>query len=88
MRLWKTLCYNGVEYPKYQISSDGDIRNAKGLVLKKHNDKDGYLNIHIKLEKGGRQNSTIRHRASGTMYIQTANRYIATSKPYRRRQTQ
>ena len=60
MIVWKNLCYNGIEYPKYQISSDGDIRNAKGLVLKKRNDKDGYLNIHIKLEKGGTQNSIVR----------------------------
>ena len=42
MEEWKTY----PEFPTYEVSSNGQVRNKKrGNILKSHEDKDGYLGV-------------------------------------------
>lgn len=68
--VWKTVIYQGEEYPKFEVSNLGRIRNVEtGRVLKQWVNKNGYCQINVSL--GGRGNTKIfkMHKAVAETFI-------------------
>lgn len=64
MEIWKTI----IEYPNYEVSSDGRVRNTKtGRVLRSSMNKDGYQYVGLCLN-GNRKNHKI-HRLVASIFI-------------------
>lgn len=57
------------EFPKYEISTTGDVRNKEtGRILKPRLDKDGYLRISLK-DENGKLKTRFIHRLVAITYI-------------------
>lgn len=68
--IWKTLVYQGKEYNKFEVSTDGQIRNANTqMVYKMHLNKTGYWQVCVSL--GSRKNKKIFkvHKAVAETFI-------------------
>ena len=55
------------DFDNYSISSEGQVRNNTGLILKPSNDKDGYLRVC--LYKNGKQKCHKVHRLVALAFI-------------------
>lgn len=69
MEVWKTI--NG--FPNYEISSFGNVRNSKGLILKPKKNKGGYLEVC--LCENGKRKSFLVHRLVAIHFIDNSNNY-------------
>lgn len=57
------------EFPKYEISTEGEVRNAAtGYILKPRLDKDGYLRISLK-DENGKLKTRFIHRLVAITFI-------------------
>lgn len=68
--IWKTLVYQGKEYDNFEVSTDGQIRNANTQKsYKLHLNKTGYLQVCVSL--GSRKNKKIFrvHKAVAETFI-------------------
>lgn len=46
---WKTVVINGEVFENYEVSKDGEVRNAKtGHIKKPQKDYQGYLRVHLR----------------------------------------
>jgi hypothetical protein len=63
------------DYPNYQISNFGRVKNGSGQILKHFSDKDGYLRLKIYNEDGGKNFKL--HRLVSLHFIPNPN-----NKPY------
>lgn len=46
---WRTVIYNGEVFESYEVSKDGEVRNAKtGNIKKPQKDYQGYLRVHLR----------------------------------------
>lgn len=61
--IWKLI----PEYPNYEVSNFGNVRNKEGKILYKEPNKKGYL--RVKLSKEGKQKKIRIHRLVGQAFI-------------------
>ena len=66
---WKII----KDFPNYQVSSCGRIKNKKGIIMKPDNSNDGYLNI--KLFNNGKRKGFRVHRLVAQTFIPNPNNY-------------
>lgn len=59
------------DYPNYEISNLGNVKNAKGKILKHRINKGGYLDIN--LYKDGKSKSYLIHRLVAEAFIDNPN---------------
>lgn len=67
--IWKDI----KDYPNYQVSNLGRVRNKKGSIRKTKLKKDGY--ISITLCKNGEHKTFLVHRLVATAFIPNPNNY-------------
>lgn len=68
--MYKTLIYNNIEYPNFEINEYGDVLNLKtNKILKKSIFKDGYYHITLPLGKRGKVKSIRVHKAVAETFI-------------------
>lgn len=68
--IWKTLQYNGETYNKFEVSSDGQLRNVKtGTVYKQHLNKEGYNQVCVSLGSRNKKKVFKIHKAVAETFI-------------------
>lgn len=68
--IWKTLQYNGETYNKFEVSSDGQLRNVKtGTVYKQHLNREGYNQVCVSLGSRNKKNVFKIHKAVAETFI-------------------
>ena len=69
MEQWKTIEIDGVVYDNYEISKDGEVRNAKtGRILKGNLGSDGYSQVNLR--KDGKVKTVRIHILVGLMWLE------------------
>jgi len=66
MNNWKKI-----DDSNYSVSSEGQVRNASGLIMKPSNDKDGYY--RVVLSKNGKKKTHYVHRLVASAFIPLEN---------------
>lgn len=74
--MFKTLIYNGIEYPNYEIDETGAIRNRKTNHIYKHTiGAKGYLLVTLPMGKRGCVKGIRVHKAVAETFIPNPNNY-------------
>ena len=69
-RIWKTLVYNGDTYDKFEVSTDGQLRNVKtGTIYKQTYGGNGYLQVVVSLGSRNKKKAFKIHKAVAETFI-------------------
>lgn len=68
--LWKTLIYNGELFERFEVSTDGQIRNAKTVrIYKTHINHEGYEQVCVSLGSRNKKKVFKIHKAIAETFI-------------------
>jgi hypothetical protein len=68
--IWKTLVYNGEIYDKFEVASDGQLRNVKtGTIYKQATSDNGYLQVVVSLGSRSKKKAFKIHKAVAETFI-------------------
>ena len=79
MEEWRTCVYNGEVWHDYEVSSLGNVRNAKtGRILKPFKSHSGHGYLRIQLCKNGKRQQCSVHRIVAFTWIVNDNPTVKT----------
>lgn len=68
--LWKTLVYNGEQFERFEVSTDGQIRNVKtARIYKTYINHEGYKQICVSLGSRNKKRVFKIHKAIAETFI-------------------
>lgn len=68
--VWKSLIYQGICYPNFEVSNNGNLRNANTQkVYKQHVNKCGYCQVCVSLGSKNKKKVFKMHKAVAETFI-------------------